>query len=634
MQDCTAKLFFGFAALLGVAACGGNGNGAGTGSGTSGGHSDGEVSFTLGASTAVAIESFVVDVTDLRLIRSDGSFVSAIAAPVSVDFAAHTERALLISTLHVPDGSYKHARITFDFTNATCVLAGHSTPAAILRESGVPVTGPLTLAIDIGSMPLEVQSGAHSVFEIDLDLWESVVVNARDDTVDVEPLVAIRTDGGAKPLDASGTLLGVDTSEDFVVATSGSANGTSQGEITYAVDEHTIFQVDGVAATGASGLEMLGARAPGTSLQVIGTIDPASPRIRAACIEAAHGTYDGGSDVIDGHVIDRIGNPGAGADVTFRVLGRSTNAAHTSSQLDATFDVTTSFAATKVVRFASAQALDTDALDIGQRVLAFGTLHGTEMSADTATGVLREIASRAFGPASGPITPAEAALGANRAQSNGADADGSSGAPRTLTLDLVHIDLVPAGAFAWSDGGSSPSLPASFTVSVPPLASGVESALGAPMEVHGFLTPPANDHQDFAAASIVDLDVAPALVSIRNEPEGFDVSVHIGASRIQIAIDGTPGPYEQAIVDRGFAGAEDLPTSLVATIEPADASTIGMLRNKAQGVITAYATFTSFAQALEGALAGGGMLKVFGAIGDYSKSTNSIRAKSIAAVIE
>jgi hypothetical protein len=136
------------------------------------------------------------------------------------------------------------------------------------------------------------------------------------------------------------------------------------------------------------------------------------------------------------------------------------------------------------------------------------------------------------------------------------------------------------------------------------------------------------------AATIVDLDVAPALLSIRNEPGGFDVSVHTGSARIQLAIDGTPGPYEQAIIDRGLAGSEDLPTSVVATIEPAGAITICMLRNKSQGIVTAYATFATFAHALDAALADGGMLKVFGAIGEYSSATSSMRAKSIAAVIE
>ena len=201
-------------------------------------------------------------------------------------------------------------------------------------------------------------------------------------------------------------------------------------------------------------------------------------------------------------------------------------------------------------------------------------------------------------------------------------------------MQLVHVDLIPAGAFTWSDGGSSPSQPASFTVSVPPFASGVEAASASPMEVHGFLTGAPNDDQDLAATSLVNLDVAPALLSIKNEPGGFEVGVHIGAARIELTISGSPGPFEQAIVDRGFAGSTDLPTSVPAAVEPADATAVYMLRNKSQGTITAYTAFAPFSQALGAALASGGMLKVFGAVGDYSAPANSLRAKSMSAVIE
>ena len=87
-------------------------------------------------------------------------------------------------------------------------------------------------------------------------------------------------------------------------------------------------------------------------------------------------------------------------------------------------------------------------------------------------------------------------------------------------------------------------------------------------------------------------------------------------------------------MDRGFAGSTDLPTSVPAAVEPADATAVYMLRNKSQGTITAYTAFAPFSQALGAALASGGMLKVFGAVGDYSAPANSLRAKSMSAVIE
>jgi hypothetical protein len=536
--------------------------------------------------------------------------------------------------MHVPAGVYTSARITFDFTNATCVLAGQSQPAAILRESGVPVTGPLTLAIDIGAEPLAVLPNVHTALEIDLDLWESVVVNERDDTIDLEPLLGIHADGSTKAFESTGALFSVDTVASSIVANVESSHGVFSGQIAYEVDEHTIFQLDGVPASGAEGLLLLSARAPGTPLHIVSTIDPASPELQASYVEAGHGTPEGGDDLVDGLVIDRVGNPGPGSDVTFHVLGRSTNAAHTSSQYDATFEVRTAFAATKVVRFASAQALDTDDVNIGQRVRVFGALSGVHMDAAEPASVLRELESRAFGHAIGPIAPPARALGTERTPSNGGDAHDASGAPGTLTMDLVHVDLIPSSAFTWSDGGSSPSVPTSFTASVPAFLGATPVMSGSPMEVHGFFSSTTNDAQDLAALSIVDLDVAPALLSIKNEPGGFEVGVHAGSTRIEITIVGSPGPFEQAIVDRGFAGATDLPTSAAAIVEPADSSTMCMLRNKSAGTITAYVAFAPFSQALGAALANDGKLKVLGAIGDYSESANALRAKSVSAVIE
>jgi hypothetical protein len=600
-------------ALIGsfyASGCSGGGDDNGGGGGSGSGASDGNVSFTVTDSASDQIESFVVDVTGVQLKKSDGAIVSVIGAPVTVDLATLGDTTQLLNLVSAPAGDYTSATITLDFTNASCVLVGKSAPASILDDNGLPVSGTVTFPIDFGQSTFTVLSGQQRMLEFDFALDESVDVDSTANSVSLEPSFALHFDGTGKNLLTFGALVSVDTSGSSFVASVKTLHGATFGNVTFSVDSSTIFQVDGEPGQGATGLALLNGKAAGTWVQVFGSIDPSAARILAHYVEAGTGTYNGGTDIVEGHVLDRVGNPSAGSNVTLTVLGRSNNAAHDAFQFDTTFTVTTNFAATKVVRPFSAQALDTDDLAVGQRVRIFGSLTGTTMNAATPTSVVREQIARTFGHATGAI------------------------AASTLTLDLVHVDLIPQGSFTWADSGTTPPTPSTFTANVGTLGNGLGITNGTAVETRGFFAPITDANQDLTAVALIDLDTAPALLFVKNLPGGFTVGEIPGSSEIQLDISGTAGAGEKAVVDQGFAGVVSLPTTPNPTIHPAAAAGLYLIRDKITGNVKIFFTFAPFESVLGTALSQGATIKIFAAVGQYTLATNTLQATLVSVVLQ
>jgi hypothetical protein len=536
--------------------------------------------------------------------------VSVISAPVTVDLASLSSMTQLMNVVTVPAGTYTSATITLDFTNASCLLVGQTTTAAIQDDMGNPLTGTVTLPMQFGQMSLGILATKHRLLEFEFDLNQSVDVDTTNNAVQIEPTFALHLDGSGKELLTLGTLASVSTTGSSFVGAVKTLHGVVLSNVTYSTDATTIFQVDGVPAVGSTGLTALALKPAGTWIQVVGVVDPNAQKIKAQYVEAGTGTYNGGTDIVEGHIVDRVGNPPAGNNVTFTVLGRSNNSTHTTFQYDTTFTVTTNFAATKVVRLFSPTQFNTDALNVGQRVRIFGTLSGTSMNATTPTSVVREQQSRAFGLATGAI------------------------ASGTLTFNLQHIDLRPQSAFTWTDSGTTPPVPASFTANVGALGTGLPITSGSACEVRGFMAPIADNNQDMTATTLIDLDTAPSLLFVKNMPNGFTVALATSPTNIQITITGTPVPTEKAVIDHGFAGVTPLPSSPTPTIQPALATGIYMLRDKTANTLTAFSGFDVFATALGSALAQGATVMTIGAIGAYDSTSNTISATVVSAVIE
>jgi Domain of unknown function (DUF4382) len=547
------------------------------------------------------IVSFRVEVQNVRLVRSNGAGVDVLAAPAELDFASLSDARQLLTVKSVPSGSYATAEATLDFSNAVCVLQGKTIPADLLGSEGQPLSGTMTLPIELGAGVLDAPEDGHLELELDFDLDQSVVVDAGQNAVWVEPVIVLRVDPPApKQVFALGELGGVDTTASTFELDAQTLAGAPLGTFEFHVLQFTVFHVDGVASFGANGLAALDAKGPGTSTQVFGTLDKATGNLFAVYVAAGKGTFNGGSDIVEGYVIARPS--GAGTSPTLTLLGHSINADHTEFQFNKTFTIDTSLPATKVVRWSEASALDMDDVNVGQRIRAFGALSGTDMDATQPDDVIRLELTPVWGHA-------------NDAPSGG-----------KLAIDLSRVGPYDSSAFTWSNSGTTPPDPAAFELDVVGLAGGLGIAAGSPIGALGHFAPLDDAGPDFDALTLANLEDAPSLVFVRNIPNvGLELMVTATSASVQLEITETAVPGETAVVDQGFAGSQPLPTSSPAILEPpASCSTLYFLTDKVTGGTTLYLQFSAFSKALAQMIASGAEVSQVSALGQYDEPSNTL----------
>ena len=583
-------------------ACGGGGGGSGG--------ADPTLTFAITDTASDDVESFTVEVTQVRLRKLGGAIVDVLTTPATVDLATLTESSQILSVGNVPAGTYVEAEITLDFTNSVCNLVGQSAPATILDVAGNPLTGTLVLPMDFGTNRLIAPFNRHKLLEFDFDLNQSVTADLGSNAVTVEPSFAMHVDPAVpKPLLAVGTLVSADTAMSTFVAEIRTFSGTLLTTATFQSDASTVWHVDGVSSTGAPGLAALAAEPAGTWVQLVATIHPNQTAFDVLYVEAGVGTWNGGTDIVEGHIVDRTG--AAGTDPILTVVGSSSDAAHTTFQLNATFTVSTTFASTKVLRTAIDQAFDSDDLNVGQRVRIFGALTGLTMDATSATSVVKMLPTRVLGFAT--------------------SAPGSG----VLTIDLERVDQRLESAFNWPAGGPTPPDPNAFDVQVGGLDAGLGIVNGTPVEARGFFPAIDDAAEDFVASSLTNRALAPSLLFVRNLPGGMTVSLVPSPAAIEIDIAGAPGAGEFAVIDAGFVGTQNLPAAPPPTItSPPTGFHLYVLRDKGTDSTTLYVDFAAFSDAVADVLGHGANIDQVGAIGIYTTLTNQISAPIASIIVD
>ena len=577
----------------------------------SGSSSGSSPSLTLTATDAASDElaSFVVEIVAVELTLAAGGTLGLLPESVPVDFVELEDSSRVLDLVSsIPAGPYTQATVTLDFSSASVHLVGKTDAAAVLDGDGLPLAGTLTLPIQLLGA-LDAVSGRNHVLELDLDLDHSVAVDFAANEVQVEPAVVVRVDpANPKELALGGAFRRVDRNGFWIAIDTNPADPDHLVPVT--VDGNTVYQIDGEPLVGPAGLTALESLAAGEWVQVFGAATRDSGSIRASSIEVGRGTYNGGSDIVEGHIVGRSGPPGTNA--TFTVLGHSDNSIHTEFQYDRAFTVTTDLVSTKVVRRGSASTHATDDLNVGQRVRFFGLLNGLDLAANAATDVCRMQPTRVLGFAVG---------------------DYEANSP--LVIDVQRVDDRPASAFTWSEGGTTPADPLQLQVEVGPSADALGIKDGDPVEVIGFFSA-ADDHaEDFVAASVVARPLARSLVAIHDRANGLVVVPAITADEVRVTLSGTSGANELAILDAGFVGTTPLPagdTTFVAG-NPFDLG-FYTLRDRVTGACSVHVTFEGFTLALQTALLDGAVIYNLGATGTYDTVTGELAASLISVVVQ
>ncbi|MBL8859638.1 MAG: DUF4382 domain-containing protein [Planctomycetes bacterium] len=569
----------------------------------------GSVAIAITDAASSSIAQFEVEVTAIQLRRATGAPESVLNTATRVDLASLTDTSLLLASARVPNGLYTQATITIDLSAAQCVLANKTTPAVLLDANGNPLTGSLSVPLQLAA-PFLVGTTAHRLLELDLDLDQSFSVDVVGNTVRFEPAFVLRVDPQSPRLVGTiGSLTAVAPNLSSFTGTVRGVGGVLVSNVVFQASGATIYQIDGVSLLGSAGIDRLATLPVDASLQCFGSIASSTGKIDVVYVEAGTGTYNGGSDIVEGHIVGRTGGPGS--DAVLEVFGHSNDALHTTFQYGTTFLVNTSFANTKVVRRGSVASFDPDALNIGQRVRVFGTLTGTTMTANDTSSVIRIQPTRVVGNAAGAPSGTQ------------------------LTFALTRVGLLDQSAFDWPDGGFMPVDPNVFKADIGAL--GVGQAINATSIVSavGYFTNVGASGADFNAVALTNESTAPSLVLVRNRPNiGFTVVTTANASQIQLNIVGVPVAGEFAVVDSGAAGSIPLPSGPTPTVNHPGNTGFYSLRDRTSHTIRVYTRFSDFASALQSDIVQGATLIQLGAIGTYTQSINVIDAGIATAVVE
>ncbi|MBK8980166.1 MAG: hypothetical protein IPM29_30055 [Planctomycetes bacterium] len=576
------------------------------GCGSSGGSADqpGTAQIVLTDAVAEDLTAFEVDVSGLVFHKVGGADVAALPRAARVDFAELEELGELVARVSLEPGFYSGVTLTLDFGNALALIAGQTTPAAIVDGDGNPLTG--TLAVEI-TFPTRgrpaIRANRNHVVQLDLDLSQAAEVDVGANRVTFRPVIdAVFDPSDPKPAVARGELASVDRPNARFVIDRLDRSGALLRQITIATNAQTVFQVSGEVFSGDFGLQALEGLPAAARVWVQGTLDPSLPGIRAAAVEAGDGVPGTDQDHVLGVIIGR--SAGAGVDAELTVLGRSQEYGTGTRRYFTEFTVQVAYGATHVLARGMAAPLGTDELQVGQQVWCFGDLTGTTLDCSaTAGGVVRMLPTTVHGTANAPA------------------------ANDVLELDLVRIEGVPIARFDFSVASVPEIDPAAFGLDVTGIdVSGV--AAGARISATGWFNEVGTPGDaDLDATRVVDRSATGAVLLCGFVGQG-------GRGVLAVEADGTlsydPSPALIRRILDGFGGRQITATPTPTIVPRQDA---GGWRIAAQNGVVVYRSWDLFTADLDARLAAGARVRSLGALGYDDPATQVFTAVTCGVVL-
>ena len=454
--------------------------------------------------------AYIVDVTSIRLERASGDTVETLPLTTRIDFAQLTEVTEFLSVATVPAGVYQRVTLGLDFTDAEILIqddAGAAVPAQVVDGAGDPL-GQIEVELSLaGDSAVRITPATVHAFSLDFDLDASSVVDdaVTPPVVTVEPvLLAMPALEEDREHRLRGRLARVDEGAQTVtlaVRPFRHRHGAF-GRFTFAVDDATVYEIDGAVFTGGVGLVALndlGADAP-----VVAQGHVAGGDFLAAHVLAGDSVHWAEADVVHGTVLAR------GADTL--TLG-GVAVAFADGRYTFSRSITVSVGAGTVVSAPGAVDLDERDVSVGQRVAVSGEFTD-DLTLDATSGRVRMLVTRLWGEV---VTPdplvTDLALIDGRRPGvfdftgtgvvSAEDADPSAYQPDTATLGLLDVaagDLVQIRGLVNRFGFAPPDFLARTVVDT---ADGVRAATARVGWPGGTATP-------FAAVTPDRLDLDPA----------------------------------------------------------------------------------------------------------------------------
>jgi hypothetical protein len=609
--------FIGLAAVLALVGCGGPGgsddssavNGA-AGGNASGACSSGDCGTLLVGLTDAEGDfvSYAVDVLSITLQRPNGASVETLPATTRIDFAQLTELSDLLSVTTLAPGNFVGGKIRLDYTNAEVFVEknGEIVQAKVVGEDGQPL-GVTELEIQLADRDhLVITRGRTAFLAVDFDLGASHDV----DTTQSPPLVTARPYIVAevqpveeKDLRVRGALVAVNTAaSSYTVDVRPWHRGNGNlGRVTVHTTATTSFEVDGVAATGAAGLAALAAKPAGTLAVAFGMLDTTSRDFTAAIVHAGTSVSGEGLDAVQGNVVSRSGNQ-------LTVKGAFTVRRDHRADFRRTVVVQIG-SGTKVLKNGGMAALDSDAISVGQSIVAIGTLSeppstATPPTLDATAGRVRMLATELHGSIKSVVA------GQLNLQLRAID-----------RLGIEMFDFAGTGVTAGSDANPNDYEVLTGTLSLAQLAPN-EAA-----KVIGFVTPFGSAPPDFDGRTVVDRRDLPAVLGIGWGSTGTSAPF-LSMEPTGLVLD----VANTAIGERHFlnVGMRRLDLTVLTsgpTIAPASGRTLFGISEP--GHVELFETFSDFVTEISARLGAGDAAIAMTAYGSYDEGSSTLNANRI-----
>ncbi len=555
--------------------------------------------------------SYVVDVEFLRLHTATGDRIEVLPAPTRVDFAALGDVSELVSVALVPPGVYTGGSITLNYADAEVYVeaGGDVVAARIVDDAGHPLH---TVTVDISLAagdPLTVFRQQTATLTVDFDL----AVSHEVDTSVSPPLVAARPFIVAevhpvieKPLRVRGALASVDTQSGVytVRVRPWHRPGGSHGVMRIITTDDTRFDVNGTLYMGGDGLRALAQLPLGTLTTAAGTLDITTRRFTADRVHAGDSVPGAQSAAIHGNVIARDG------DVLVVGAALSVRPGH-GERVYRRVNVAIGYDTRVYVLARPPVLLDTAAISIGQRVVAFGSW--SDASADE--------------PGTPYLDATDGRVRMDPTRLRGTVTDVQAG---QVNLALRAIDRLGIGLFDFSGTGMVSDLdadPADYRVATGGLAlAGIE--LDQPISIAGFPLPFGAAPPDFQARAMATGPSAVAAVLGIGWGVNGTRAPFAGLGPDGIVLDLTNpdiGLRHHLKVGANLVSLKDLQVSPL--ILPAQGRTLYGIQ--VAGQVELYRDFSGFSQAVSRHLGDGRALQSLAAYGGYDRGENLFPANRI-----
>jgi hypothetical protein len=467
-------------ALAVTAGCGGGGSG---GEAPVNAAQTGEVTVALRDAAGDFLQ-YAVDVTSIRLLRSNGDVVETLPISTRVDFAELVDLTEFVTSGTVPAGSYTKVVLGLDYSDAAIVVEGDDgtvLTAAAVDSAGDPLDRIDVMVVLPDDAPLRIAPGvpAHLTLDFDLDASNDVDTAVSPVRVTVAPFLhvtpSLETDRAHR---LRGLLADVDVPGKTVtvVVRPFLQRSGEFGRVRFTTDAETQFEVDGIELTGSAGLAALDALGDGAPVTAQGVVSQG--RLRADIVLAGSSVPWADAEVVHGVVTAR-----AGGALTVSGVGYVMPAARVAFDRHWTVLIGDGTAVTGL------GATGIDALSVGSRITASGEF-ADERTLDAGAGRVRLSSSTL----TGRVVTVE-----------------------PLTVAIFRLEGRRPAAFDFAGTGvtaAEDSDPARYEIDTGELS--LDSlAVGDVVRVGGRVTDFGAAPPDFAARTIVDLDLedAPAALA-------------------------------------------------------------------------------------------------------------------------